>query len=574
MRGETDPPGDGEDEPDGPEGGETDPPGDEPEGPNERPPIGEGPEIVQSPTDSIMEVPPINPGDYPELYARRKNLVGGDVEALDRESERVRDEMAENVGARINNYRLENPGATLEQIRQFAMQCYVEAQNELQEDVIAAIDGQGYEDVNGEIKGRSRLRRFGAWMDRHGSKLKKGLLAAGAVGAVALTAGVAAGVIVPAFAIGAGTAIGAAKGAAVGLGMSRHGSKESVSRNIDVTSESYQELFAEMDPQSMRDYTKIADYLMLHYNASADKDHSLNVKKSGTAAAIGAVLGGLAGSISFNSLETSSSHTTTQVPNDPPDIPHHTIQPNELTGQVIDKTLGDMGIDASNFVNPDGSTNLQAIFDIVPKDQWISMQELANHTHSVAGADNLSNEGIRSIIETIVNNHDWGTHSVTQSQITQQLVNNLPFTIAGWVSGGALAAGASRAAADLTKSNSATRAPEVERFDEAEERESGNEPAPLRNGGRYSPPVPQRGEGGSDGGNASSPERRGERPETAEDWERTVNRSIASGDNGALRHVAELERRGYVERLPEDADSNGVQPVRLTDEGRRRLGLR
>lgn len=398
-----------------------------------------------------IEVPPIDPGDYPDLYARRKNLVGGDKEKLEAESVRLASEMTANVDARVHNFIVDNPDATPEQIRQFSMQCHVESQIKIQEDIINAIDGVGYTDASGEVKGRSRLRRFGAWLDRNSGKIKKTMLVVGVVGAVVLTGGVATGLIVPAFAIGAGTAIGAAKGASIGLAMSRHGSKESAVRKIAVDGERFRQLFAEMDPSDRASYERISTAIMEQFNESADKDHVLNVKKSRKAAIVGAVIGAIAGSVSFASAQAAQTTQTVQVTNSHPPIPHHTIQPGELTGQVINKTLSQMGIDGSKFVNPDGSTNLQAIYSLIPKDQWQSMEAMANGTHSVAGADSLSNEGIRRIIETVVSNHDWGTHTETITTVATQSVPNVAATIAGYVTAAILAVSATRKTSDSVK---------------------------------------------------------------------------------------------------------------------------
>ena len=403
---------------------------------------------VDSEAPTRMEVPPVNTGNYPELYARRKNLVGGDQEALKAEADRVSAELTANVEARVNNFMVDNPNATPEQIRQFSLTCYVEAQSALQQDVIAAVDGRGYTDASGVERGNSGLRRFGAWLDKHGSKIKKGMLIVGVVGAVAITGGVAAGVIVPAFAIGAGTAIGAAKGASIALGMSRHGSKESSSRSIDVSNESYQTMFEQMSPADATRFARMSDYIMNQYNTAADTDHAQNVRKSRRAAVTGAVIGAIAGSITFSSPEVSSTPNNTTVPNTTPDIPHYTIKEGEYTGQVIMNTLNKMGIDGSRFANADGSTNMEALFDVISKDQWRSFEALPNGTHSMAGADNLSNEGIRYVIQSVVNNHDWGTHVTNDVSSTTELVPNLPVTIATWVTGAILAAGFGRQAAE------------------------------------------------------------------------------------------------------------------------------
>ena len=424
----------------------TEPPIDQPPEPPKPP---EPP--IDTPPSEKVEVPPFNLGDYPELYARMKNLVGGDKEKLEAEAERVSQEIAANMAARRQNFLVENPNATPEQLSQFMLQCLVEAENKLQDDILAAIDGRGYTDAEGHEKGKSALRRFGAWMDRHGKALKRGMLIAGAVGVVGLTAGVAAGAIVPAFAIGAGTAWGAARGALAGLGMSRHGSKESASKTVDVTE------FLRMSPEDQAKYASITDYLMDQFNKSADADHRTNVRRSAIAASIGALVGGIAGSISFNSPHTVSE--THPVPNDPPEIPHHTIKDGELTGQVIQKTLNQMGLNGDRFVNPDGSTNLDLIVNKYfggDWNLWHSVNALPNGTHSMAGADSMSNEGIKRVLETIVNNHDWGTH--LEGSTSTQLLPNLPANIAAQISGLFLAGGLSRQAAESTRPSQRTQA--------------------------------------------------------------------------------------------------------------------
>lgn len=407
----------------------------------------------------IMDVPVINPGDYPELYARRKNLAGGDLEALQQEAERLAQEIAINVETRVNNFIVENPDSTPEQIHQFAMQCYVEAQNSLQQDVISALDGKGYLDSEGQEKGNSKLRRFGAWLDKHGSKIKKGMLALGAVGAVVLTGGVLTGALVPAYAGIAGTVFGAIKGASTGMILSRHGSKESASKQIQIEdNQEYNKLFAEMNPEDTERYAKITTYLLSQYNEAAKEDHELNKNKTRKAVIIGAVIGAIAGSLSFNTPVTTTGPdvtSTVEIKNPIPDIPHHTIETGELTGQVINNTLQKMGIDGSQFVNADGSTNLEAIYSFIPKDQWLDMSELANNTHSMAGADNLANEGIRQIIESIVKNHNWGStfNTITTPGTTTETLAYEPWStlLTQHIIGPILAGGSAKWLADRTK---------------------------------------------------------------------------------------------------------------------------
>jgi hypothetical protein len=446
-----------------------------------------GPDDKDKPKLEKVEVPPIDSGDYPELYARMKNLVGGDKERLLEEAERLKNEIDANVRAQVINFLAENPNATAEQVDQLLMQCAVEAKNKLAEDILAAIDGRGYTDAEGHEKGKSRWRRFGAWMDKHGSKLKKGMLIAGAAGAVVLTGGVLAGAIVPAFAIGAGTVWGAAKGAAVGLGMSRHGSKESASKNVDIAD------FRDMTPEERAKYTGISDYLMSEFNKSADGDHRTNVSKSRRAAIVGAVVGGLFGSLSFSSPDTVSTppqieyeQVDLEIPNSPPDIPNFDIDQGQLTGDVIRETLQKMGLNGDRFVNPDGSTNLDFIVNRFFNgnwDAWHDVNALPNGTHSMAGADNISNEGIRKVIESVVADHDWGSHIETvdipklvPGDVASGLESSLWANITKEITGLLLAAGISKEVADRTK-------PVPGKSPESEEPEEGPETPPPVDGG-------------------------------------------------------------------------------------------
>jgi hypothetical protein len=466
-------------------------PGEDEKGPEED---DKGPDDKDKPKLEKVEVPPIDSGDYPELYARMKNLVGGDKERLLEEAERLKNEIDANVRAQVINFLAENPNATAEQVDQLLMQCAVEAKNKLAEDILAAIDGRGYTDAEGHEKGKSRWRRFGAWMDKHGSKLKKGMLIAGAAGAVVLTGGVLAGAIVPAFALGAGTVVGAVKGAAVGLGMSRHGSKESASKNVDIAD------FRDMTPEERAKYTGISDYLMSEFNKSADGDHRTNVSKSRRAAIVGAVVGGLFGSLSFSSPDTVSTppqieyeQVDLEIPNSPPDIPNFDIDQGQLTGDVIRETLQKMGLNGDRFVNPDGSTNLDLIVDRFFNgnwDAWHDVNALPNGTHSMAGADNISNEGIRKVIESVVANHDWGSHietvdipKVVPGDVASGLESSLWANITKEITGLLLAAGISKEVADRTKPVPGKSLESEESSAEPEEPEAGPETPPPVDGG-------------------------------------------------------------------------------------------
>jgi hypothetical protein len=450
-----------------------------------------GPDDKDKPKLEKVEVPPINSGDYPDLYAKMKDLRGGDKERLLKEAERLKGEIEANVRAQVDNFRAENPNATAEQIDQLLVQCAVEAKNKLTEDILDAIDGRGYTDAKGNEKGKSKWRRFGAWMDKHGSKLKKGMLIAGAV---VLTGGVMIGAIVPAFALGAGTVVGAVKGAAVGLGMSRHGSKESAAKKVDLAE------FRDMTTDEQAKYTAISDYLMSEFNKSADVDHRTNVSKTRRAAIVGAVVGGLFGSLSFSSPDIVSAQpqieyeqVDLEIPNSPPDIPNFDIEQGQLTGDVIRETLQKMGLNGDRFVNPDGSTNLDLIVDRFFNgnwDAWHDVNALPNGTHSMAGADNISNEGIRKVIESVVAEHDWGSHietvdipKVVPGDVASGLESSLWANITKEITGLLLAAGISKEVADRTKLVPGKSLESEESSAEPEEPEAGPETPPAVDGG-------------------------------------------------------------------------------------------
>jgi|GEM_PF-5504032 len=386
-------------------------------------PVPQGQEIVRVTPDSeaiIMnvkpekvEVPQIRVGDYPEFYARNKNLFVNkeNREKLQQEADRLTEEIAANIKAELDNYLVSNPDADKKAITAESDRLFLDAQKQIQEACIDKMD-------NGTI-----LRKFGKFMDKHGKKIKIALLAAGAIGAGTLTFGLVTGAVAfGGLSLGVGTAVGVARGASMGGIFSRHGSRNShIHEDLFEENGRLSQLVERKggDPQ----VADIARYLMDENNKSASLDHKTNVKKSALAMGIGGAIGGLMGSINWVSPhETTVTEpqetepvieqppepivTSTEIPNLPPEIPHHEIQPGELTGQVINNTLQRMGIDGSYFVNPDGSTNVEALRAIVP--DWDTSQ-----VHSFAYADNLSDPDIRTVIETVVRDYNWGTHTET-----------------------------------------------------------------------------------------------------------------------------------------------------------------
>lgn len=378
---------------------------------------------------------------YPELYARRKNLFSGEKaqERLEEEGKKTAERISNDVMAKINHFIELNPDATAEQIRQEAMTYYVEAQNALGKDILDHIDGVK---VDGqEAEGRKGiLRRFGAWMDRHGSTIKKGLLIAGGVGLAVTGVGLATGALTIGVALGAGTAYGAVKGTALGALLQRHGSKDSASREVDLSqSEEFKEIISRLDPVERRTYDDVSSWIMEQYNVSADKDNSKNTKRTATAAVVGGALGALAGSLQIGTPTSSEVTTSHEIPNSAPEVVSHQIAPGELSGQVLDKLLADNNINLPQFLQSHGITGYGESFALSDGSTNIGLLHavenlgadfgIIGQTHSFAGADALSNDGIRSIFEAIRSGVDWGSHSVSTTSITSGTETNWPWTI-------------------------------------------------------------------------------------------------------------------------------------------------
>ena len=146
-----------------------------------------------------------------------------------------------------------------------------------------------------------------------------------------------------------------------------------------------------------------------------------------------------------------------------------------------------MGLNGDRFVNPDGSTNLDLIVDKFFNgdwDAWHDVNALPNGTHSMAGAESLSNEGIRKVIETVVANHDWGTHIetidvpvVNPGSSAEVMLPNLAANLAKELSALLLTGGLAKQVADSTK--------------HSKEKESSRPtpPTPAQSGGQGSQPV-------------------------------------------------------------------------------------
>lgn len=390
-------------------------------------------------TESSTE---LNFGNYPELYAQRKNLASTEEgrERLEAEGRKVAENMNEHVSARLADFMEHNPDASEEQIKQAAMGFYLEAQNGLEREILEHIDGIK---VDGrEARGAEGiLRRFGAWMDRHGSKIKKGLLIAGGIGLAATGVGLAAGAITIGAAVGVGTAIGAIKGTAIGALLQRHGSKESASHQIDLLqNEESKALIADLDPADRQTFEAYSAWIMRQFDSAAEQDHSKNIKKTATAAVIGGALGAIAGSLQIDTLSSHDVTTSTDIPNSAPEVVSHQIAPGELSGQVLDKLLVDNKINLEQFLQthnivgagdsftlPDGSTNIgliHAVENALGPDFGTIGQ-----THSFAGADALSNDGIRSIFEAIHGNANWGSHTVSTTTTVNDSDFSWPWTI-------------------------------------------------------------------------------------------------------------------------------------------------
>jgi hypothetical protein len=152
-----------------------------------------------------------------------------------------------------------------------------------------------------------------------------------------------------------------------------------------------------------------------------------------------------------------------------------------------------MGLNGDRFVNPDGSTNLDLIVDRFFNgnwDAWHDVNALPNGTHSMAGADNISNEGIRKVIESVVAEHDWGSHietvdipKVVPGDVASGLESSLWANITKEITGLLLAAGISKEVADRTKLVPGKSLESEESSAEPEEPEAGPETPPAVDGG-------------------------------------------------------------------------------------------
>ncbi|HRN90256.1 MAG TPA: hypothetical protein PK265_00545 [Candidatus Saccharibacteria bacterium] len=382
-------------------------------------------------------------GNYPELYAQRKNLMSTveGREKLEAEGKEVAKNLTDYVTSKLADFMEHNPDASEDQIRQATMGFYLEANNNLEKEIIDHIDGvkvDGHETKGAE----GALRRFGAWMDRHGNKIKIGLLVAGGIGLAATGIGLAAGGITIGVAASAGTALGAIKGTAIGTLLQRQGSKRSAVREVDLSQgETAKDLTANLDSADRETFETYSAWIMSQYDSAADQDHAKNVKRTTTAAIVGGALGAMAGSLHIDTITSHDVTTSVEIPNSASEVVSHQIAPGELSGQVLDKLFADNKIDISQFLQThnivgqgnsfalsDGSTNIgliHAVENALGPDFGVIGQ-----THSFAGADALSNDGIRSIFEAIHNNVDWGSHSVSTTTTVNGSEINWPWTIA------------------------------------------------------------------------------------------------------------------------------------------------
>jgi hypothetical protein len=264
-----------------------------------------------------LEISELDFGNYAELYAQRKRLFsGGEAqERLEKEGERVADQIAGNVEARVKKFMAETPGATAEQIHAEASQAYIDAQNKLQQQIIDRIDGKG-------MGFRGALRKFGKLMDMSSMKWKdigelegaekakaiamklgkNGLFVAGIAGLGAIGIGALTSALSISFVLGTGTAIGAAKGAGIGSIMSRHGSKNSAIRGVDLSEdENFQRILADLNPEDQASYGNISDWILKQRNnVAAREDNRTNRRKTALAASIGAIAGAAFGSIQIS----------------------------------------------------------------------------------------------------------------------------------------------------------------------------------------------------------------------------------------------------------------------------------
>jgi hypothetical protein len=307
--------------------------------PEPTPPVPPIPELGTVPPESVPvqeqehipgEIPPVDVGNYPEAYARGRRLLGNRAnrEALQVESERVQNSIANNVEARFRQFISENPNATIEQRTAAIQGFYVEAQSHLSQAVIDRIDGRG-------MGMAGVLRKFGRLMGDSGRRrsdietrsgqaayiAKKSMMVVGiglgAVAAASIVPGVLAGTTALAYAGVIGTVTGVGKGLLTGGIMSRTGSQESAIRGVNENLSRDQRMQAmisnlaltpeeraNLPPEQQVSFDNISQYLMTQNNAANDADHRTNVRKTRNTMAMGAAIGGVVGSISFNNIES------------------------------------------------------------------------------------------------------------------------------------------------------------------------------------------------------------------------------------------------------------------------------
>lgn len=411
--------------------------------------------------------------DYSEKYAKVKNLFGFKkaAEALQDESKNTKQQIADHILSKMKEFQEKNPNATAEEIAQKNLEYVTEVISMMTGEVAAALDGK--ESASKDADGKERehgsvLRKFNSLMDKHGKKIKRALLVVGVVSVGVATGGLILGAAAPvSLGLSAGTAIGGIaggiKGAITGGVFSRHGAEKSAIKGLKEYFENDEEIkkiFSELSPDDKETYLKLSQKIIEFTNQAANFDHKYNVnvtrKTAVVGGAIGALAGGLAGSVqtTITGEDTFIHHDaeTQTVPGEPLRIPTHTIQPGELTGQVIQNTLNEMNLgDQYNFVLPDGSTNMDLIHQYVP--DWQA------GTHSFAGADSLSDPGIRSILESIASENAGFKTEIIKEAWTQRIpgestttwAGNVPFVMGSWLAGVGLGGSAARQMAESNR---------------------------------------------------------------------------------------------------------------------------
>lgn len=323
---------------------------------SEAPENPENPEKPEKPKEKEkpMEVPALDFGEYPEMYARVSRMWASkeSKENLEIASANLADSIKATVDAQVHNKMLEyianNPEATDEEIKlaqdAAVMTAFIEAQGKVQKACLNTMDGLKI-DENGEAltnenkkvekaEGiRNRFRQLGAFIDKHGKKIATAMTVIGtgvAIGGIISSGGIAGVAFAGVSSMARGAGIGAVT---AGIKHQFHGSKTS-NMNRDLFKDEDFTTQLEKIKESGGDVGMMAEYLMKRGNdLSANSDNKSDRRNTGKEMAISATLGGLMGAIQLQTARnTEAVVTNREVPKDPPAVEDYQIGNWEADG--------------------------------------------------------------------------------------------------------------------------------------------------------------------------------------------------------------------------------------------------